>query len=253
MDLKLKGKTALITGSTKGIGRAIANTLAAEGCNVGICARNQQEVDSAVAELSKLGVKAAGSVVDVTDAGSYEAWIADCARQLGSVDIFIPNVSAGGADASEDGWRANFEADMLGTWRGVNAAMPYLEKSSAASIVVISSTAALEQFAGPTPYAAMKAALLNYAGNLALELAPKGIRVNAVSPGPIFIEGGAWDQIKQAMPEIYDNTLANIPLGRMGAAADVANQVALLVSPAAGFTTGTNVVIDGGFTKRLQF
>lgn len=253
MDLQLKGKAALITGSSKGIGRAIAETLAAEGCNVGICARNQGEVDEAVKSLSGKGVKVVGEVVDITDAKSYESWIEKCAKDFGGIDIFVANVSAGGADVSEDGWRANFEADMLGTWRGVNAVLPYLEKSSAGSIVMISSTAALEGFMGATPYAAFKAAIINYAGNLALDLAPKGISVNAVSPGPIFFKGGAWDQIKEAMPEIYDNTLANIPMGRMGTLDDVANQVAFLASPVSTYTTGCNIVVDGGFTKRLQF
>jgi 3-oxoacyl-[acyl-carrier protein] reductase len=253
MDLQLQGKVALITGSTKGIGRAIAATLADEGCHLGICARNLKEVEAAARELRAKGVKVVGEVVDITNASSYENWVKRCATELGGVDIFVPNVSAGGADVGEEGWRANFEADMLGTWRGVQAVLPYLQQSKAAAIVMISSTAAFEGFVGASPYGAMKAALLNYSGNLALELAAKGIRVNAVSPGPIFIEGGAWDQIKQAMPEFYGATLAKIPCGRMGSAAEVAAQVALLASPRAGFTTGTNVVIDGGFTQRLQF
>lgn len=253
MDLRLKGKVALITGSSKGIGLEIARTLAAEGCHIGICARHRDEVEAAVAAISALGVKACGDVVDITSAESQRAWVANCAEQLGGVDLFIANASAGGTDTSEAGWRRNFETDMLATWQGVNEVLPYLEKSASASIVVISSTAAMEAFAGAVPFGAIKAALLNYAGNLALDLAPKGIRVNAVSPGPVFIQGGAWDQIQQAMPEVYDATLAKIPMGRLGSAADVANQVALLVSPLAGFTTGTNIVIDGGFTKRVQF
>lgn len=253
MDLQLRGKSALITGSSKGIGRQIAETLAAEGCNVGVCARDRSEVDSAVAALEKHGVEVHGDVVDVADAESLKQWMDDCAKKFGGIDIFVPNVSAGGADAEESGWRAGFEVDMLSTWRGVQTVLPYLEKSDAAAIVVISSTAALEAFAGAVPYSAMKAALLNYSGNLAQDLAGKGIRVNAVSPGPIMIEGGAWDQIKQGMPEIYESTVAAIPMGRMGSALEVADQVAFLASPKASFTTGTNVVIDGGFTKRLQF
>lgn len=253
MDLHLRGKNALITGSSKGIGRQIAETLAAEGCNVGVCARDRAEVDAAVAALEKHGVHVHGDVVDVADGASLQKWVDDCAAKFGGIDIFVPNVSAGGADAEESGWRAGFEVDILSTWRGVQAVVPYLEKSAAAAIVFISSTAALEAFAGAVPYSAMKAALLNYSGNLAQDLSVKGIRVNAVSPGPIMIEGGAWDQIKQHMPEIYDSTVANIPMGRMGSASEVADQVAFLASPKASFTTGTNVVIDGGFTKRLQF
>ena len=253
MDLQLKNKSVLITGSSKGIGFALAKTLAAEGCNVGICARNADEVSAAVAAIQAMGVKAHGEVVDVTDSASLESWVGNCADALGGVDGFVANVSAGGADAEESGWRSNFEADVLASWKAVNAAKPYLEKSDSGSIVSIGSTASLEAFAGAVPYGAMKAALLNYFGNLAQDLAPMGIRVNTVSPGPIFIEGGAWDQIKTAMPEIYESTVAMIPAGRMGSAEEVCGQVALLLSPLSAYTSGTNVVIDGGFTKRIQF
>jgi len=253
MDLQLKNKSVLITGSSKGIGFALAKTLAAEGCNVGICARNADEVSAAVAAIQVMGVKAHGEVVDVTDSASLESWVGNCADALGGVDGFVANVSAGGADAEESGWRSNFEADVLASWKAVNAAKPYLEKSDSGSIVSIGSTASLEAFAGAVPYGAMKAALLNYFGNLAQDLAPMGIRVNTVSPGPIFIDGGAWDQIKTAMPEIYESTVAMIPAGRMGSAEEVCVQVALLLSPLSGYTSGTNVVIDGGFTKRIQF
>ena len=253
MDLQLKNKSVLITGSSKGIGFALAKTLAAEGCNVGICARNADEVSAAVAAIQAMGVKAHGEVVDVTDSAQLESWVGNCADALGGVDGFVANVSAGGADAEESGWRSNFEADVLASWKAVNAAKPYLEKSDSGSIVSIGSTASLEAFAGAVPYGAMKAALLNYFGNLAQDLAPMGIRVNTVSPGPIFIEGGAWDQIKTAMPEIYESTVAMIPAGRMGSAEEVCGQVALLLSPLSAYTSGTNVVIDGGFTKRIQF
>ncbi|MCK9564083.1 MAG: SDR family oxidoreductase, partial [Bacteroidales bacterium] len=216
MDLQLQGKTALITGGSKGIGLEIALTLAAEGCNIGLCARHQDEVDAAVAKVAAKGVKATGAVVDITNDKSLQDWVADCAAKLGGVDIFVVNASAGGADVEESGWRRNFETDVLATWRGVNAVLPYLEKSTAASIVMLSSTAALEKFAGAVPFGAMKAAMLNYAGNLAHDLAPKGIRVNSVSPGPVFVQDGAWDQIKAGMPEVYDAVLGAIPLGRMG-------------------------------------
>ena len=253
MDLKIKGKVALITGATKGIGLKLAETLAREGCNLGICARSQAAVDDAVKHLSALGVEVYGEVVDVTDDKAYGAWIDNCANKLGGIDILVPMVSAGNTPQEPAGWQASFDADVMGPWRGVQKALPYLEKSDSASIIFFSTTAAFEAFAGPVPYGAMKAALLNYAGNLAIELAPKGIRVNTVSPGPVFVEGGAWDNIKQNMPEIYESTVAAIPLGRMGSGEEVANQVALLASPLSGYTSGANIVIDGAFTRRLQF
>ena len=252
MDLKLKGSSALVTGGTKGIGRAIADAFADEGCNVSICARNADEVEAAVAQLSAKGVKAFGQAVDVGDADAFQAWIDGSADALGGIDCIISNVSGGGAKG-EDAWRRHLEYDMLGAVRMVEGALPHLEKSDHGSVVFISTTAALEKFIAAGPYNALKAALLNYSGALSQDLAPKGIRVNAVSPGPIFIEGGSWDNIKQNVTPLYEATLADIPMGRMGTAAEVAAQTVFLASPLSGFTTGTNVVIDGGITKRIQY
>ena len=252
MDLKLAGSKAVITGGSKGIGRAIANALADEGCNVAICARNAEEVDAAVADLSAKGVTAFGQSVDVGDGDALKAWVQASAEALGGIDCLVSNVSGGGAQG-DDSWRRHLEHDLLGAVRMVEAAMPSLEASDNASICMISTTAALEKFMQAGPYNAIKAGLLNYSGALSQDLAPKGIRVNAVSPGPIFIVGGAWDNIKQHMTAFYDATLADIPLGRMGSAEEVAAQIAFLASPLAGFTTGTNVVIDGGITKRIQY
>ena len=252
MDLGLSGKKALITGATRGIGRAIAHLLADEGADLAICSRNQEEVDSAIADLSAKGVKVTGAVVDVADRESYQAWITSAGEEMGGIDIFVPNVSAGGGDMSEQGWVNNFNVDLLGTTRGVEAAMPFLEKSDAASIVVISSTAGVETFMGPAPYNAIKGALIVHAKQLSQALAPNGIRVNTVSPGPIYFEGGAWEFIKENMSELYDATLADIPQGHMGSPEEIANTVAFLASPAASLITGVNLVADGGFTKRVQ-
>ena len=252
MDLGLAGKKAVITGSTRGIGRAIANLLADEGVDLAICSRNQEEVDSAVADLSAKGVKVTGAVVDIADKDAYQGWVASAGEELGGIDIFIPNVSAGGGNMTEEGWQNALNIDMLGTTRGVEAAMPFLQKSDAASIVIISSTAGVETFMGPQPYNAIKGALVVHAKGLSQALAGDGIRVNCVSPGPIFIEGGAWDFIKNNMAEVYEGTLAQIPRGSMGSAEEVANAVAFLASPAASLITGVNLVADGGFTKRVQ-
>ena len=252
MDLGLSGKKAVITGSTRGIGRAIANLLADEGVDLAVCARQQADVDTAIAELSAKGVNVVGSAIDVADGEAYKHWITEMGTQLGGIDIFVPNVSAGGGNMSEEGWQNNFNVDLLGTTRGVEAATPFLEKSSAAAIVVISSTAGVETFMGPQPYNAIKGALIIHAKQLSQALAPSGIRVNCVSPGPIYIEGGAWEYIKNNMAELYDSTLAQIPQGRMGSAEEIANAVAFLASPAASLITGVNLVADGGFTKRVQ-
>jgi 3-oxoacyl-[acyl-carrier protein] reductase len=252
MDLQLKGNKALVTGGSKGIGRAIAETLAGEGCNVAICARNEAEVNAAVESLKAKGVTAFGQTVDVGDGDALKAWVVASAEALGGIDCVVSNVSGGNAPG-EEGWRANFEHDVLGAVRLVEAAMPYLENSDNASIAMISSTAALEKFLSAGAYNAMKAAVIQYSGALSQDVGSKGIRVNAISPGPIFIEGGAWNMIKDHMTPLYEKTLADIPLGRMGTADEVAAQVTLLASPLGSFTTGSNIVIDGGITKRIQF
>jgi 3-oxoacyl-[acyl-carrier protein] reductase len=252
MDLKLKGNRALITGGTKGIGRAIAETLAEEGCDIALCARNEADVNETVAALKKKGVNAFGRSVDVGKGDALKAFVKEAAQTLGGLDILVSNVSGGNAPG-EQGWRNNFEFDVLGTVRAVEAALPFLEKSRNGNVIVMSTTAALEKFISAGPYNAMKAALLNYSGALSQDLAPKGIRVNAVSPGPIYVDGGSWAFIKKNMTPFYESTLAQIPLGRMGRPEEVAATVAMLVSPRCGFTTGTNVVVDGGITKRIQY
>ncbi|MEH6581142.1 MAG: SDR family NAD(P)-dependent oxidoreductase [Halioglobus sp.] len=252
MDLGLKGKKAIITGGTRGIGRAIAERLAGEGADVAICARNSEEVEATVAALKALGVNASGAVVDVSDCEAYQSWITATAAELGGIDIFVPNVSAGGGQMGEEGWRANFEIDLLGTTRGIEAALPFLTASEAGAIVIIATTAAVETFLGPQPYNAIKAALITHGKQLSQALAGDGIRVNCVSPGPVYFAGGAWEYIEQNMPDLYNSTLADIPSGRMGSPAEIANTVAFLASPAASLITGVNLVADGGFTKRVQ-
>lgn len=253
MDLGLKGMKAILAGASKGIGRATAERLAAEGCDVAVCARGQAGVDDTVKALKASGVKAYGEAVDMADGAAYRAWVASAAEQLGGCDIFISFASAGGGPASEASWAATFNLDLLATFRGVEAAMPYLVKSSAGSIIAVSSTAALEDFFGPQAYNAVKAAVINYASALSQQLAPKGIRVNTVSPGPIFIQGGSWDQIKTHMTALYDQTVKAVPMGRLGTGEEVAKAIAFMASPACPFMTGANIVIDGGVTKRVQY
>jgi 3-oxoacyl-[acyl-carrier protein] reductase len=252
MDLGLKGLRAVVTGGTKGIGRAIAQTLAAEGADVAFCARNADEVAQAVKDFAGYGVKVSGRAVDVADGPALAAWVNDVAAEFGGIDIAVANVSALAIAADEAAWQRGFEVDMMGTVRLVNAAMPHLEKSGKASIVTISSVSGREIDFASGPYGAFKAAIVHYTQGLAYHLAGKGIRANTVSPGNTYFPGGVWNQIETGNPEFFKMALGLNPTGRMGTPQEMANAAAFLASPAASFITGTNLVVDGALTKGVQ-
>jgi 3-oxoacyl-[acyl-carrier protein] reductase len=253
MDLGLRGKKAIVTGATRGIGRAIVEQLAAEGCDIGFCARNEDEVIETRTALGARGVTAVGAVVNVRDGDAYKAWLDKTAAELGGCDIFVPNVSAGGGMDSEKNWWKSFEIDVLHTVRGCEALMEKLKASGQGAIVIISSTNAIEVFGGPMAYNAMKAGLINYAKQLSSFVGKNNVRVNTVSPGPIYFEGGAWEMIKGTNQKFYDSTVRQIPCGRMGTPEEVARVVAFLASPAASLVTGANVVADNGYTKGVRY
>lgn len=251
MDLGLAGKKALVTGATKGIGRAIAETLLAEGASVAICARNADEVTAAVAELSSKG-KAIGASVDAGDAAALRAWVESSAAELGGIDIYVHNTS-GKPARKLDGWINNFNIDLMALVQGVDAAKPFLADGGG-SLISIGTTAIAEHFAsGSGSYSALKAAMTNWTLGQAQVLGAQGIRCNVVQPGPIFIEGGDWDMIKNNMAPFFEATQKGHPGGDLGTAADVANAVAFLASPAARHINGVNLTIDGGFLKRVNY
>jgi 3-oxoacyl-[acyl-carrier protein] reductase len=250
MELGLEGKIAVITGGTRGIGFSIAEHLLDEGAHIAVCARSEEGIAETVARLSDRGEgRVIGRAVDVADAEGLSSWITDSAEELGGLDILVPNVSAGGGP---DKWQIVYEYDVMGTVRSVEAALPFLQASDAGAITIINTTAAVEAFRGPTAYAAFKAALLNYAKNLSRELAPSGVRVNSVLPGPVYFDGGAWEGLKATQPEFFASVVADIPMGRMAHPADVARAVTFLSSPASEFISGTALVVDGGFLRRVQ-
>lgn len=252
MDLGLKGKKVILTGGSRGIGRAALEIFAAEGCDVAFFSRNAEQVAATVESLARHGGKVIGEAFDLNDLDAYPGWLKSAADRLGGCDIFVPGASASGAGATGD-WDVCFNSDIKGTVLGCETLEPYLEHGGAGAVVMLSSTAGIETFLVPQAFNALKGALLVYAKQLGQAWGPKGIRVNAVSPGPIAFPGGNWEAIKGMMPELYDATQAQFALGRWGGPEEVAKTIVFLASPASSYTTGTNVVIDGGYTKRVQF
>ena len=253
MDLGLKGKRAIVTGATRGIGRAIATLFAEEGADIAFCARDASAVAATAKELSAEGVRAFGQAVDVGDGPAYRAWLEAAVRDLGGADIFIANVSAGAAREGDAAWEANFHVDLMHSVRGCETLLPHLARSDGGAVVFVTTIAAVETFFAPTAYGALKAALITYGKQLGQAVAGHGIRINMVSPGPVLFPGGDWDRVRREQPDFFAEVEAKCALGRMATPEDVARAVVFLASPAAGYITGSNLIVDGGFTKRVQF
>lgn len=248
MDLGLARRKALVTGATKGIGLATATCFADEGADVAICARTLADVEATVGKLEAQGVRAFGRAVDVADHEALAAFTRDAAEDLGGLDIVVANASV----QSLDDWQAEFDTDVMATVTLVETAMPYLEQSTAAAIVGVSSVSGrwIDWSAGP--YGAMKAAMIHYLQGVAHQLAPKGIRANTVSPGDVYFEEGTWGTAERDDPELFAFELGAIPLGRMASGPELARPIVFLASPAASYVTGTNVVVDGGLTHDVH-
>jgi NAD(P)-dependent dehydrogenase (short-subunit alcohol dehydrogenase family) len=252
MDLYLKGKRALVTGGTKGIGRAIALGLAAEGASVALCARDPQGVAQAVAEVKALGVDSFGRALDVRDADALAGFVDAAAGALGGLDILVCNASALADGASEEAFRQAFDIDLMHTRNACEAALPHLEASGEGSIVAISSISGSEDYGyGSAAYGTMKAALFFYVKSLARHVAGRGIRANLVSPGTTYFEGGFWDRVKQNDPEGFARSLAENPMKRMARPEEIADMAVFLSSRRASFVSGANMVVDGTLTMRI--
>ena len=256
MDLQLKGKTALVTGGSRGIGRAIAETFAAEGCNVGICARTADQLSEAVDSLKGKGVNAFGGEVDVTDEASMKSWVSQANDQLGGVDILVSNVGAMAIGADRNSWQQNINVDVFGLIAMVEAGLPLLEQAAIdkgdAAVIAIGSSASAAAM-DPSAYGAIKGAIVHYIKGLAKQNAAKKVRANVVSPGMVYFEGGVWHNVEQRAPDYFKMSLARNPMGRMATPQDIANAVVFLASPCSSFTTGINFNVEGAITERVNY
>jgi NAD(P)-dependent dehydrogenase (short-subunit alcohol dehydrogenase family) len=251
MDLQLTGARVLVTGGTRGIGRAIVTAFADEGAAVEFCARDVAGVEATEQELTGRGGGVRGSVVDVGDGPALVAWVGAAAERLGGLDAVVANVSALAIPDTEENWRTSFDVDLMGTVRLARAALPHLE-ASRGSITAISSVSGREADFASGPYGTMKTAIVGYIQGLALQLAGRGVRANTVSPGNTYFEGGVWHQIEAGDPDLYASALGLNPTGHMGAPEEMARAVVFLASPASSFTSGTNLVVDGALTRGIQ-
>ncbi|MFU8832932.1 MAG: SDR family NAD(P)-dependent oxidoreductase [Wenzhouxiangella sp.] len=252
MDLELAGKVALVTGASRGIGRAIAEGLAAEGARLVIAARGAEALDKVRLVLEANGVEVLAIPTDVGDDASVEALLEKARERFGQIDILISNASALAVTGDRKSWDASLNVDLMGAVRLVEAVLPTMRAQGAGSILLVSSVSAIE--AAPMPdfgYTAAKAALNAFAKKLAVVEGAHGIRTNALLPGSTEFPGGGWEMMREHQPDIYEMVRQSVPSGRLGTPKEIADAAVWLVSPRAGWVNGAALVVDGGQSKAI--
>jgi len=253
MDLQLASKVAIVTGSSRGIGRAIAFALAGEGCRVVLCGRTAVTLDEAVAEARRRGGEATGVVCDVTTTDGVAALVAGARAAFGGIDILVNNVGGSGArdfhDVDDADLAAALDRNLWPAFRCSRAVLPELRARGGGAIVMITSIWGKE--AGGAPgYNVAKAAEMSLAKAMARDLARDNIRVNAVAPGSILFPGGGWERRQKADPEgIAAFVARELPFGRFGTPEEVGDVVAFLCSPRGRWIHGATVAVDGGQSR----
>jgi 3-oxoacyl-[acyl-carrier protein] reductase len=252
MDLKLKGKVVLITGSSRGIGLATAKAFAAEGCRLVLSARSAEQLAEATARLRANGAEVAAHPGDVGNPDDAAELIETAVAAYGGIDILVNNVggASGGAriaDSSDDDWRGALERNLIQTVRMMRLSLPYMSGRAGASVINVASISGWSpQLAMSGQYGAAKAALIFDTERWALEFVPHGIRVNTVSPGSILVEGNGWDRYRIANPEYFDDYVSHgFPMGRLGTAEEVADVIVFTASPRAHWINGRNIPVGG--------